>query len=73
MNCIYFVRIRRVHLCRKTKATSVPFGVTRQIPSPSLSLSIKKPAIQMSSSIGISALDDGLSPEWIYTLKLPHR
>lgn len=33
-----FVRIQRVHLCRKTKATSIPLGVTRQIPSPSLSL-----------------------------------
>lgn len=37
MNCIYFVRTQRVHLCRKTKATSIPFGVTRQIPRPSLS------------------------------------
>ena len=35
-----FVRIHQVHLCRKTKATCTPFGVTRQMPSPALSLSL---------------------------------
>lgn len=41
-----------------------------QIPPPSLS--IKEPVIQMRSWIRIRDVDDGLSLEWVYILRLLH-
>lgn len=77
-----FVCIHQVHLCRKTKATCIPFGVTRQIPSPSLSLhqgtgdsyeEFNQNSIPFFLSPSrnwwfrwVQSIEDGLSLEWVY-------